>query len=97
LDVSSIQLERLPEPSAPDDPVAQVLEGQSTPAALALVAELPPDQAEVVATRVLGGLAVAEVARIVGNALGRSRCWPIAACGGWPSSGGGEMTRGVTR
>jgi RNA polymerase sigma-70 factor, ECF subfamily len=64
---SSIPAEQLAERPAPDDPVAAVFEAQSTRAALALVAELPPDQAEVVALRVLGGLDVAEVARIVGK------------------------------
>jgi RNA polymerase sigma-70 factor (ECF subfamily) len=64
---SSVPVEQLAERPAPDDPVAAVLEAQSTRAALALVAELPPDQAEVVALRVLGGLEVAEVARIVGK------------------------------
>jgi RNA polymerase sigma-70 factor (ECF subfamily) len=49
------------------------LEGHPTRAALALVAELPPDQAEVVALRVLGGLEVAEVARIVGKRPGAVR------------------------
>jgi RNA polymerase sigma-70 factor (ECF subfamily) len=64
---SSVPAEQLAERPAPDDPVAAVLEAQSTRAALALLAELPPDQAEVVALRVLGGLEVAEVARIVGK------------------------------
>jgi DNA-directed RNA polymerase specialized sigma24 family protein len=50
-----------------------VLEDQSTRAALAMVAELPADQAEVVALRVLGGLEVAEVARIVGKRPGTVR------------------------
>jgi RNA polymerase sigma-70 factor (ECF subfamily) len=45
----------------------------ATRAALALVAELPPDQAEVVALRVLGDLEVAEVARIVGKRPGAVR------------------------
>jgi len=58
---------------APDDPVAAVLEAQSTRAALALLAELPADQAEVVALRVLAGLEVAEVARIVGKRPGTVR------------------------
>jgi RNA polymerase sigma-70 factor (ECF subfamily) len=50
-----------------------MLEAQSTRAALALVAELPADQTEVVALRVLGGLEVAEVARIVGKRPGAVR------------------------
>jgi len=68
-----VPVEQLAERPAPDDPVAQVLEGHSTRAALALVAELPADQAEVVALRVLGGLEVAEVARIVGKRPGAVR------------------------
>jgi RNA polymerase sigma-70 factor (ECF subfamily) len=68
-----VAAEELAEWPAPNDPVLQVLEGQSTRAALALVAELPPDQAEVVALRVLGGLEVAEVARIVGKRPGTVR------------------------
>jgi RNA polymerase sigma-70 factor (ECF subfamily) len=50
-----------------------VLETRSTRAALALVAELPPDQAEVVALRVLGSLEAAEVARILGKRPGAVR------------------------
>jgi RNA polymerase sigma-70 factor, ECF subfamily len=68
-----VPVERLAERRAPDDPVLQVLEDQSTRAALAMVAELPADQAEVVALRVLGGLEVAEVARIVGKRPGTVR------------------------
>jgi RNA polymerase sigma-70 factor, ECF subfamily len=69
----SVPVAALSESPAPDDPALQVLEGQSTRAALALVAELPPDHAEVVALRVLGGLEVAEVARIVGKRPGTVR------------------------
>ena len=68
-----VPVEQFAERPAPDDPVAAVLEVQSTRAALALLAELPPDQAEVVALRVLGGLEVAEVARIVGKRPGAVR------------------------
>jgi RNA polymerase sigma-70 factor, ECF subfamily len=50
-----------------------VLAAQSTRAALALIAQLPRDQAEVVALRVLGGLGVAEVARITGKRPGAVR------------------------
>ena len=71
--------------SGPDDLVPEVLEGQSTRAALALVAEQPPDQAEVVTLRLLAGLEVAEMARIVGKRPGEGAgCWPIAAGGGSP-------------
>jgi RNA polymerase sigma-70 factor (ECF subfamily) len=69
----SISVEQLAELPAPDDPVAAVLEAHSTRAALALLAELPPDQAEVVVLRVVGGLEVAEVARIVGKRPGAVR------------------------
>ena len=81
-----VPVERLAERRAPDDPVLQVLEGHSTRAALALVAELPADQAEVVALRVLGGLEVAEVARIVGKRPGTVRVLAHRACGGWPNN-----------
>src|SRR4029453_2923597 len=49
-----VPVEQWAERPAPDDPVAAVFEAQSTRAALALLAELPPAQAEVVARRVLG-------------------------------------------
>jgi RNA polymerase sigma-70 factor (ECF subfamily) len=70
---ASVPVELLADRPAPDDPAAEVLEAQSTRAALALVAELPPDQAEVVALRVLGGLGVAEVAQITGRRPGAVR------------------------
>jgi RNA polymerase sigma-70 factor (ECF subfamily) len=70
---TSVPPELLAERPASDDPVVEVLEGQATRAALALLAELPHDQAEVVALRVLGGLEVAEVARIVGKRPGTVR------------------------
>jgi RNA polymerase sigma-70 factor (ECF subfamily) len=63
----------LAERPAADDPATAVLEAQSTRAALALLTELPAEQAEVVALRVLGGLGVAEVARIVGKRPGAVR------------------------
>jgi RNA polymerase sigma-70 factor, ECF subfamily len=69
----SVPVEQLAERPAPDDPVAAVMEAHSTRAALALLAELPADQAEVVALRVLGGLEVGEVARIVGKRPGAVR------------------------
>jgi RNA polymerase sigma-70 factor, ECF subfamily len=71
--VASLPVELLADRAAPDDPAAAVLEAQSTQAALALLAELPTDQAEVVALRVLGGLGVAEVAQIVGKRPGAVR------------------------
>jgi RNA polymerase sigma-70 factor (ECF subfamily) len=95
---SLVPVEQLAEHQAPDDPVAQVLEHQSTRAALALLAELPADQAEVVALRVLGGLEVAEVARIVGKRPGAVR---VLAHRGLRRLAkllkSAELARGVTR
>ena len=68
-----IPAELLPQRPAPDDPAAQALEALSTEAALAMIAELPPDQAEVVALRSLAGLDVARVAEILGKQPGAVR------------------------
>ena len=57
----------------PADTVAAVLERRSTDAALRLVATLPRDQAELVLLRVVVGLDVADVARIVGRSPGAVR------------------------
>jgi RNA polymerase sigma-70 factor, ECF subfamily len=70
---ASLPVGLLAERPAADDPATAVLEAQSTRAALALLTELPAEQAEVVALRVLGGLGVAEVARIVGKRPGAVR------------------------
>jgi RNA polymerase sigma-70 factor, ECF subfamily len=70
---ATLPIELLADRAAPDDPAAEAAELQSTRAALALIAELPRDQAEVVALRVVGGLDVAEVARIVGKRPGAVR------------------------
>ncbi len=68
-----LPLERLPERAAPDDPAAAAFEAASTEDALALIAELPPDQAEVVVLRVVADLDVAQVAAIVGKRPGAVR------------------------
>jgi len=65
--------EAVPERPGPGDAADPVLEAISTRAALALVAELPPDQAEVVTLRVVAGLEVAEVAAVVGKRAGAVR------------------------
>ncbi len=65
--------EAVPERPGPGDAADPVLEALSTRAALALVAELPPDQAEVVTLRVVAGLDVAEVAAVVGKRAGAVR------------------------
>jgi RNA polymerase sigma-70 factor, ECF subfamily len=62
-----VPLELAGDRPAPDDPAAEVLDALSTRAALALIAELPRSQAEVVALRVLCGLDVAEVAKMTGK------------------------------
>jgi RNA polymerase sigma-70 factor, ECF subfamily len=52
---------------APDDPAGAAVDAIANRAAVALIATLPPDQAEVVLLRVVGGLDVAEVAAITGK------------------------------
>ena len=58
---------------AVDDPEARVLAASETDAAVALLASLPADQAEVVLLRVIAGLGVADVAGIVGKKPGTVR------------------------
>jgi RNA polymerase sigma-70 factor (ECF subfamily) len=53
--------------AAPDDPAAEALNRWSTREALALIAELPHAQAEVLALRVVDALDVAQVAHITGK------------------------------
>jgi RNA polymerase sigma-70 factor (ECF subfamily) len=65
--------QELPELVAPDDPAATSLESDATRRALALIAQLPADQAEVVMLRVVAGLDVARVAQIVGKRPGTVR------------------------
>jgi RNA polymerase sigma-70 factor, ECF subfamily len=65
--------EWLPDQPAADDPAAATLEGLSTRAALGLLAQLPRAQAEVLVLRVVAGLDVAEVARVVGKRPGAVR------------------------
>jgi RNA polymerase sigma-70 factor, ECF subfamily len=63
----------LDDQAAPDDPAAAALEGISTRAALAVVATLPPDQAEAIVLRVVAGLDVERVAGIMGKRPGTVR------------------------
>jgi RNA polymerase sigma-70 factor (ECF subfamily) len=58
---------------APDDPAGAAVEAISSRAAVALIATLPPDQAEVVLLRVVAGLDVAQVAAITGKRPGNVR------------------------
>lgn len=63
----------LPERAAPDDPAAAALEAEATREALALIAELPPDQAEVVTLRFIAGLDAAQVGELIGKRPGTVR------------------------
>ena len=63
----------LVERPAGDDPAAAALDALATRRALAVIAQLPPDQAEVVTLRVVAGLDVAQVAEIVGKRPGTVR------------------------
>ena len=58
---------------AAPDPAHVVLESMDTQAALTLVAQLAPLQAEVIALRVIAGLDVQAVARLVGRSPGAVR------------------------
>jgi RNA polymerase sigma-70 factor (ECF subfamily) len=58
---------------ATDDTAAKALEGISTEAALAFIATLPRDQAEIIVLRVVAGLDATQVARIVGKSPGAVR------------------------
>ena len=55
--------------AASDDPAAEA----SASDALSVIGRLPPDQAEVVLLRVVGGLSAEEVGRIVGKNAGAVR------------------------
>ena len=58
---------------ARDDPAGAAVDAISSRAAVALIATLPPDQAEVVLLRVVAGLEVAQVAAITGKRPGNVR------------------------
>ncbi len=63
----------LPPRAAADDTADAAIERIDTEAALALIAKLPPDQAEIVMLRVVAGLEVADVARVVRKSPGAVR------------------------
>jgi RNA polymerase sigma-70 factor (ECF subfamily) len=71
--VRPVPPDELPERPAADDPAEAALEAQATREALALIAALPPDQAEVVALRVLAGLDAAQVGELLGKRPGTVR------------------------
>jgi RNA polymerase sigma-70 factor (ECF subfamily) len=59
--------------AGPDDVEASVLAANETESALVRIASLPMDQAEVILLRVVGGLAVADVAEVLGKTPGAVR------------------------
>ena len=65
--------DELPAGPAGDDVEAEALTRISTQEALAMIAELPPEQAEVVLLRVLGGFSAAEVGAMTGRRPGTVR------------------------
>lgn len=67
------ELQRVVEEGWVGDVEEEAMTALSTEAALRRVATLPPDQAEVILLRVLGGLPVEEVARIVAKRPGTVR------------------------
>lgn len=59
--------------AGPDDTPGAALEDISTAAALALIATLPPDQAEIIVLRVVVGMDAKAVAGVVGKSPGAVR------------------------
>jgi RNA polymerase sigma-70 factor (ECF subfamily) len=68
-----IPMDDLDRAAGGSDPADQVEEATDTAAALALIGSLKPDQAEIVALRVIAGLDVATVAKLVGKSTGSVR------------------------
>jgi RNA polymerase sigma-70 factor, ECF subfamily len=68
-----VPLDALVDRPAPDDPAEAAIDAISSREAVAMIATLPPDQAEVVMLRVVAGLDVAEVAAITGKRPGNVR------------------------
>jgi RNA polymerase sigma-70 factor, ECF subfamily len=68
-----IPVERLAERGGIGDVEEEAMAGLATDAAIARIATLQPDQAEVVLLRILGGLSVREVAAITGKRPGTVR------------------------
>ena len=65
-----VALDRL---ASPDDTAQLAMDNLSTDAALALIASLPPDQAEVIMLRVVAGLDATAVGLILGKSPGAVR------------------------
>jgi RNA polymerase sigma-70 factor (ECF subfamily) len=71
--VGSATADSLAEHLAGGDVEAEAMTAISTEAALAFIGALPPDQAEVVLLRVVGGFSSKEVAKIMGKTAGTVR------------------------
>jgi RNA polymerase sigma-70 factor, ECF subfamily len=71
--ISAASSDGLIERAGPDDTAAEAIEALSTDGAIALIASLPPDQAEAVLLRVVMGLDVATVGRVLGKRPGAVR------------------------
>lgn len=71
--ISDLELGAVPEPIAGDDVPGAVVERLSTQRALALIATLPPDQAEAVLLRVVVGLDAQAAADVLGKKAGAVR------------------------
>jgi RNA polymerase sigma-70 factor (ECF subfamily) len=71
--VVSATLAQIPDPAAPDDPAADAFARLSLERVVTLLRGLPPDQREAVALRAVAGLAVREVAQVLGKSEGAVR------------------------
>jgi RNA polymerase sigma-70 factor, ECF subfamily len=71
--VEHTPVSEFPEPRAADDTEQTALDSLSTRSALALIARLPPDQAEIIMLRVVVGLDAKSVAKVVGKRAGAVR------------------------
>jgi RNA polymerase sigma-70 factor (ECF subfamily) len=69
----SVSTEDMPDRPAADDTEKEVVEGISTASALALVSNLPPDQAQAVLLRVVMGLDAASAGKVLGKRPGAVR------------------------
>jgi RNA polymerase sigma-70 factor, ECF subfamily len=85
----------LVEQAAPDDPAAAAVERFSTRAALAMVATLPPDQAEAIVLRVVAGLDVERVAAVMDKRPGTVRVLTHRGLRRLAERLGAERVRGV--
>ena len=65
--------DEIPEQPAPDDVARTVVDRAASDDALAMIARLPADQAEIVALRVVAQLEVAEVAKVTGKTANHVR------------------------